>query len=94
MHLSLPIHRQRNLDTIEFLGISESVHDPGFDSGDFATIESHVGLNSYRLRLKDWVDHMGLPSGERLTKLNVIAIRQMRTLTASAARLLEGRDRA
>jgi hypothetical protein len=33
--------------------------------------------------------HMALPGGERLTKLNAIAIRQMRTLTASAARLLE-----
>ena len=32
---------------------------------------------------------MALPTGERLTKLNAIAIRQMRTLTASAARLLE-----
>ncbi len=33
--------------------------------------------------------HMALSSGERLTKLNGIAIRQMRTLTASAARLLK-----
>jgi len=28
--------------------------------------------------------HMQLPQGERLTKLNAIAIRQMRILTASA----------
>lgn len=37
--------------------------------------------------------HMALPSGERLTKLNAITIRQMRTLTASAERLLEGGEK-
>ena len=36
--------------------------------------------------------HMALSSGERLTKLNAIAIRQMRTLTASAARHLENKE--
>jgi hypothetical protein len=34
--------------------------------------------------------HMGLPQSERLKKLNAIAIRQMRTLADSAARLLVG----
>ena len=36
----------RNRNTVEFLGIWESVHNPGFNCGGFATIESRVGLNS------------------------------------------------
>lgn len=28
----------RNRDTVEFLGIGETVHNPGFNSGEFAII--------------------------------------------------------
>jgi hypothetical protein len=34
--------------------------------------------------------HMGLAQGDRLKKLNAIAIRQIRTLADSSARLLDG----
>jgi hypothetical protein len=37
----------RNRNTVEFLGIWESVFNPDFNSGEFATIRSHAGLNSY-----------------------------------------------
>ncbi|MBX7207158.1 MAG: KilA-N domain-containing protein [Verrucomicrobiaceae bacterium] len=56
---------------------------------DHATIEQLLVLANLE-SLNAELIHMALPSGERLTKLNGIAIRQMRTLTASAARLLEG----
>jgi hypothetical protein len=56
---------------------------------DHATIEQLLVLANLE-SLNAELIHMGLPSGERLTKLNAIAIRQMRTLTASAARLLGG----
>lgn len=56
---------------------------------DHATIEQLLVLANLE-SLNAELIHMGLPSGDRLTKLNAIAIRQMRTLTASAARLLEG----
>jgi len=36
----------RNRNTIEFLGIWESVHNPNFNSGEFAIIKSQAGLNS------------------------------------------------
>jgi hypothetical protein len=42
--------------TVEFLGIWESVHNPGFNSGEFATIKSQAGLNSYKLNVKEWVE--------------------------------------
>lgn len=49
----------RNRNTIEFLGIWESVHNPTFNYGEFATIKSQAGLNSYKISVKDWVDKTG-----------------------------------
>jgi hypothetical protein len=37
----------RNRNTVEFLGIWETVHNPDFNSGEFAIIKSQAGLNSY-----------------------------------------------
>jgi len=45
----------RNRNTVEFLGIWERVHNPAFNYGEFATIKSQVGLNSYKISVKDWV---------------------------------------
>ncbi len=45
----------RNRNTVEFLGIWERLYNPDFNSGEFATIKSQVGLNSYKLSVKDWV---------------------------------------
>lgn len=46
----------RNRNTVEFLGIWERLYNPDFNSGEFATIKSQVGLNSYKLSVKDWVE--------------------------------------
>ena len=43
-----------NHNTVEFLGIWESVLNPDFNHGEFATIKSQVGLNSYKLSVKEW----------------------------------------
>jgi hypothetical protein len=45
----------RNRNTVEFLGVWESIHNPDFNSGEFAIIKSQAGLNSYKLSVKDWV---------------------------------------
>jgi hypothetical protein len=45
----------RNRNTVEFLGIWEQVHNPRFNYGEFATIKSQAGLNSYKLSVKEWV---------------------------------------
>jgi len=37
----------RNRNTVEFPGIWETVHNPDFNSGEFAIIKSQAGLNSY-----------------------------------------------
>jgi len=45
----------RNRNTVEFLGIWERVHNPNFNYGEFATIKSQAGLNSYKISVKEWV---------------------------------------
>ena len=46
----------RNRNTVEYLGIWESVYNPNFNYGEFAIIKSQAGLNSYKLSVKDWVE--------------------------------------
>ena len=35
----------RNRNTVEYLGISESVYNPDFNYGEFAIIKTQAGLN-------------------------------------------------
>ena len=49
----------RNRNTVEFLGIWERVHNPDFNYGEFAIIKSQVGLNSYKISVKEWVAKTG-----------------------------------
>jgi len=46
----------RNRNTVEFLGIWESVYNPAFNYGEFAIIKSQAGLNSYKISVKEWVE--------------------------------------
>ena len=46
----------RNRNTVEFLGIWESINNPNFNYGEFAIIKSQVGLNSYKISVKEWVE--------------------------------------
>ncbi|MGC4102959.1 KilA-N domain-containing protein [Ferruginibacter sp.] len=46
----------RNRNTVEYLGIWEAVYNPAFNYGEFAIIKSQVGLNSYKLSVKEWVE--------------------------------------
>ncbi len=42
----------RNRNTVEYLGIWESIYNPDFNYGEFDTIKSQAGLNSYRISVK------------------------------------------
>ena len=46
----------RNRNTVEFLGIWESIYNPYFNYGEFAIIKSQAGLNSYKISVKEWVE--------------------------------------
>src|SRR5437773_840487 len=63
----------KNKDTVLFLGAWERMHNLDFNSLEFMNAE---------------FIHMNLPQGERLKRLNQIAIRQMQTLTAVSPKAL------
>lgn len=46
----------RNRNTVEFLGIWESVNNPDFNYGEFAIIRTLAGLNNYKISVKEWVE--------------------------------------
>ncbi len=46
----------RNRNTIEFLGVWESINNPNFNYGEFAIIKSKAGLNNYKISVKEWVE--------------------------------------
>ncbi|GHT06292.1 hypothetical protein FACS189423_11170 [Bacteroidia bacterium] len=46
----------RNRNTVEFLGIWESIYNPNFNYGEFAIIRSQAGLNNYKMSVKEWAE--------------------------------------
>ena len=55
----------RNRNTIEFLGVWELIHNPSFKGGEFETFQKQVGLNSFHMTPKKWIqatNAMGLTS--------------------------------
>lgn len=49
----------RNRNTIEFLGIWESLNNPNFNPIEFDGIRKSAGLNSFILTIKQWTDTTG-----------------------------------
>ena len=45
----------RNRNTLEFIGIWETVYNPHFNYGEFAIIKSQSGLNSFKISVKEFV---------------------------------------
>lgn len=46
----------RNRNTVEFLGVWETVNNPDFNYGEYAIIRKQAGLNSYKISVKEWVE--------------------------------------
>ena len=49
----------RNRNTVEYLGIWESVYNPSFNYGEFAIIKDKSGLNNFKISVKEWVARTG-----------------------------------
>ena len=49
----------RNRNTLEFLGIWESINNPDFNYGEFAIIRNQSGLNRYKISAKEWITKTG-----------------------------------
>lgn len=45
----------RNRNTIEFLGICESIHNSKFNSVEFDTVKKEVGLNAFTISPSQWI---------------------------------------
>lgn len=45
----------RNRNTLEYLGVWERVYNPLFNYGEFASIKSQSGLNSFKISVKEFV---------------------------------------
>lgn len=84
--------RQKN--TLEYLGLWEKLHNPSFKGVEFDPLLSEAGSNSFTMSLSNMENinavliNDGIPQGERLVKLNQIAIQQMRVLTDEGRKLL------
>ena len=77
----------RNRNTVEFLGIWETLHNPNFNPLEFEGFRKLlVGLRPQLICLSNMENinavliNDGIPQGERLVKLNKIAIQQMQVL--------------
>ncbi|HSX29882.1 MAG TPA: KilA-N domain-containing protein [Candidatus Saccharimonadales bacterium] len=46
----------RNRNTVEFLGIWETLNNPDFKGGEFETFRKQAGLNAFHLTPKKWSD--------------------------------------
>lgn len=44
----------RNRNTLEYIGIWEQINNPDFNYGEFATIKSQSGLNSFKISIKEF----------------------------------------
>ena len=86
----------RNRNTIEFLGIWETLYNPDFNPLEFEGVRQQAGLNAFTLSPSRWIEstnaigiisqsgrYDGLSQSERLRKLNSIAIHQMSVLESN-----------
>ena len=110
----------RNRNTIEYLGLWETLHNPNFNPLEFEGFRRQAGLNAFTLSPTQWREanpdlkgnirdyatineliclanmenlnsvliNDGVPHGERLIKLNQIAIHQMQVLEDNESRKL------
>ncbi|MEZ4504391.1 MAG: KilA-N domain-containing protein [Thermomicrobiales bacterium] len=49
----------KNRNTVEFLGIWESLQNPNFDVAEFDAIRAKAGLNSFSLSPRQWIQRTG-----------------------------------
>ena len=85
----------RNRNTIEYLGLWETLYNPNFNPLEFEGFRNQAGLNAFTLSPSQWIEttravliNDGMPQGERLVKLNKIAIQQMQVLEDNEGRKL------
>ena len=46
----------RNRNTVEFIGLWETLHNPNFKGVEFDTFRNQAGLNNFNLMPKKWIE--------------------------------------
>ena len=46
----------RNRNTVEFIGLWETLHNPDFKPVEFDTFRKEAGLNNFNLTSKKWIE--------------------------------------
>lgn len=79
----------RNRETLEFLGLWESLHNPDFKPVEFDGFRSESGLHAFTMSPTKWIENVnailidqGKTMSERLILLRGLALKQMETLSA------------
>ena len=49
----------RNRNTVEFIGLWETLHNPDFKPVEFDTFRKQAGLNSFNLTPRKWLKYQG-----------------------------------
>ncbi len=49
----------RNRNTVEFIGLWETLHNPDFKGVEFDTFRKEAGLNNFNLTPKKWIESTG-----------------------------------
>ena len=49
----------RGRDVVEFLGLWETLHNPGFKRIEFDTFKADAGSNAFVFSIKDWTNKLG-----------------------------------
>ena len=50
----------RNRNTVEFIGLWETLHNPDFKGVEFDTFRKQAGLNNFNLTPKKWIASTGV----------------------------------
>jgi len=56
----------RNRNTVEFIGLWETLHNPNFKGVEFNTFRKETGLNNFYLTPKKWIEATN--AGEIISK--------------------------
>ncbi len=80
-------------NTLEYLAIWETINNQNFNYPEFGVIEKEAGVNRFIMSAGQWINrttaiglivkvfiHQGLSQNERIKQLNIIAIKQMKSL--------------
>ena len=82
----------RNRNTIEFLGVWETLHNPNFNRVQFDTVKNEAGANRFVMTPTKWIEQP-----RRLELLCETALKQLRTIQAldfSSSKVLTISDKA